>query len=214
MTRNDLVELASLAEPQMMKSAAMMMALTERYDPDFAKDVAKEVDDILKTAEEGFDATMEKISAAPSSAGAAVKDFAKGFGISAATAIVGGLAPSIARDIYDSAKSGLLGSRRYDAIIRANPDLTKRFDRSTLRRSFGSLNRYAPEFMADPVLGGQLLMSVATSPETTGTIIPGLISARKSLVDTKARQFDLRVPGLKHDATAGDKEKKSAARGP
>jgi hypothetical protein len=94
----------------------------------------------------------------------------------------------MATDLYDTAKRGLNKGRNFRHIMLANPEL-KKTDKERLHNAYDALHRYAPEFTADPMVGGSLLKSVIDLPGNEHTVIKDLINARKNLLDSKRSQY-------------------------
>lgn len=180
MTKQELVELASQSSPQKMEKTAAMMFLTEKLSPEYAAECAAEFNQILDAAEGGLNKLASK------------KETARAIGIAAAGTTAAALGTAIASDLYDAAKRGLTASSNFNAIVRANPSLLENHSKADLRRAFNTLHRYAPEMTADPNMGGQILAIGARSPESIHNLAKELVSVRKSIVDTKRKQFEPR----------------------
>lgn len=175
MTTADLLAAAEEARPDLMQKTAAMLGLLERLSPEHELEVRAELAKIASY-------TNEKVAAAEGYGPAAR------FGLAVGGTLLAGLAGSVATDMYDAAKRGLTKGTNFKRILRANPEL-KHFEKERLHNSFDALHRYAPEFTADPILGGSLLKSVAEVPGNEHVVIKDLINARKNLQDAKHTQF-------------------------
>jgi hypothetical protein len=95
----------------------------------------------------------------------------------------------MATDLYDAAKRGLTKGKNYRAIMQSNPEL-KGLDKARLTNTYNTIHMYAPEFTADPIMGGSLLKSVYDAgPGMDHVMVRELIGSRKNLQDTKHNQF-------------------------
>jgi hypothetical protein len=177
MTKTELIRAAGEAAPDLMQKTAAVMADLEATHPVFAKDMAKELDEVA-----GY--IVEKVASAGPVGYSPVARWAAGVG----SAVAGGLLIGAANDLYDTAKRGLTKKRNLTNIMKVNPDL-KQFDKVRLQQSYDALHRFAPEFTADPMVGGTLLKAVAELPGNEHTILKDLISSRKTLLEAKDKQF-------------------------
>jgi hypothetical protein len=181
MTREEILHSAGQAAPVLMQKAASILAQLELVDPLRAERLATEMGEVV-------DYTVEKV--ATTGYGPLAQ-----WGTALGTSIVGGVALSMAGDLYDAAKRGLTETKNFNAIMKANPEL-KAVDKKRLRASFDALHRYAPELTSDPLVGGSLLKSVAEVPGNEAVVIKDIISSRKNLVDAKFKQFRMNAPML------------------
>ncbi len=161
-------------EPSLMSKTAQMVALLGRIEADFVPDVLEEFNTILGVVQEKT---------------AALNVNWKPYAMAAGGTVAGGLLSSIATDLYDAAKKGLSKGRNYARIMEANPQLKREVDPKSLRMAYNSLHRFAPDFTADPLIGGALLKQVAELPQMSHKTIVELIGARKDIQDAKGRHF-------------------------
>lgn len=174
MQAHDILQAANEARPDLISKTASAIAILEKLSPGHASDLAQEMGTIISY-------TSEKTAAA---------DF-RNFGMGVAGTLVAGLGTAVASDLYDAAKRGLTKGQNFSRIMEANPELHARFkaDPKAMRMSFDTIHRYAPEFTADPILGGSLLLSAVESPSSSVAMIKDLVGARKSLREAKAKQY-------------------------
>jgi len=188
MNANELLAAAFEADPAAVEKTANALFVLERWESDFADELKNDISHITNH-------TMEKMAGA---------DWGK-FGLGVAGAALSGLGASVAGDLYDAAKRGLTKGKNFRAIMLNNPELQRSVDKKTLLNSFNTLHRYAPEFTADPMLGGQILKSMSEIPENQVTVIKDLLNARKTLREAKGKQFSF--GSSKADLNSGKSEK-------
>ena len=166
--------LQSIAEeqPVLMAKIAAALKMTETIDQDFAEDTAREFSVILEY-------TTEKVAAGWA-------DWGKGVAAMSAVSLAG----AVGSDLYDAAKRGLTASANFRRIMSGNEALAG-YDKKDVRRAFDSLHRYAPEFTADPSVGGQLIHRMLEVPNDQHNIIKDFVMARKNLRESKQRQFQM-----------------------
>jgi hypothetical protein len=172
---SEILKAAQEAEPELIEKVAKALYVLERIDPDFAADLTAELDAITEY-------TNEKVSADMTGG-------AKAWLGAAGGALALGLAGAMATDLYDAAKRGLTKGMNYRRIMEANPELKKNIPAKQLKSSFDTFHRYAPDFTADPNLGGQILKAMAEIPENQHQIVKDLLNSRKNLRDVKKGQF-------------------------
>lgn len=181
MTSEEILAAAHEANPDFVEKTAKALMVLEQWEPEFAKELAADIQTITTV-------TMEK------SAGAgldAIGQGAKMIGVGAGL----GLAGSVAVDLYDAAKRGLTKGTNLKRIMVNNPEL-QRSDKKALISSFNTLHRYAPEFTADPMLGGQILSRMIELPNDQLNLVKDLLSSRKTLLESKKSQFAMgKAPG-------------------
>lgn len=175
MESSEIIDFVGRHEPALMAKTAQMVALLGRIEPDFVEDTLKDFNTILGVVKEKT-AAMPEVNWKP-------------YMLAAGGTVVGGLASSIATDLYDAAKRGLSKGHNFKRIMEANPSLKKEVDQTNLRRAYNAVHRYAPEFTADPMVGGAILKRIATLPDYATTDILNLISSRKNLKDAKGNHF-------------------------
>jgi hypothetical protein len=73
--------------------------------------------------------------------------------------------------------------------MEANPNLKREVDKRTLSMAYDALHRYAPEFTADPLIGGALLKNISELPNMSHKTIVELIGAQKNMAEGKGRHF-------------------------
>ena len=185
MTAQELLNAAYEANPSYVEKTAKALYVLERTAPEFAEDLKKDIDTIT-------DVTNTKLAEG--------YKVMKSIAIGAGSMLGAGLAAAIATDLYDAAKRGLSKSSNYKRIMAANPGLLKGSDHKSLKDSFDTLHRYAPEFTADPMLGGQILKTMVEIPENQLTLIKDLLNARNTMRSAKASQFKPTPVGLKLEA--------------
>ncbi len=147
----DILQMAFDAEPEMMKEAAVSLALLQRIQPAFVPDV---VEDFQKIAKRVSEKTKE----------AGAKDFAKGVGFYAAGTVAAGLGLAIATDLYNAARKGLTQGRNFRRMMEADPELHGR-DRQRLQQAFRVVQRNAPDVASDPLAAAALTAKYMDAPE-------------------------------------------------
>jgi hypothetical protein len=177
MNPSEILTAAAEAKPELIEKVAMALFALEHIDPDFASELAGDIKSITEH-------TVEK-TAADMSGGL------KAFTAAAGGALAVGLAGAVATDLYDAAKRGLTKGLNYKRILDANPDLKKNYDGKDLKNAYGTFHRYAPEFTADPNLGGQILRAMAEIPANQKALVDDLLKARSNLRTSKEKQFKL-----------------------
>ena len=188
----EILQAVQEAEPQMLEKVALAIQALEHIDQGFAAELVQELSSITEY-------THEKIAGADMAAG--WKPWAVGVG----GAVAGGLALSVAGDLYDAARRGLTKGLHFRRIMNANPDLQK-FDQTDLKRAYSTFHRYAPEFTADPNLGGQILRSMTEIPQNQRAMVKDLLGDRKNLREVMEKQLrPLNIPlTLKSHAAEND----------
>jgi hypothetical protein len=184
-----MVKAAADARPDLMNKAAVAMMLLEKESPEFAADLAAEFN-LIATS------TVEKVAASGPSG---MSGYAKGV----AGLLGSALAGAVATDLYDAAKRGLTKGKNFNRIMDMNPDL-KRYDKGDLKKSYDTLHMYAPEFTADPNMGGQVLHRLVELPQDQHNMIKELINARKNLRDVKRGQFSSGSMAFSEDTSEKD----------
>jgi hypothetical protein len=174
MNLEEAIRLAHSSQPETMQKVAQSMAILEKLAPEFTVDVVSD---------------FQKIANVCDSKLAAVSALSVGAAIGTAAAV--GLGTALAGDLYDAAKRGLTKGRNFKRIMDSNPQLHEFTDKSKLRMVYDSLHRYAPEFTADPLVGGSMMTNLMNSPETSASIIANTIKGRKDLIDSRNNQFRL-----------------------
>lgn len=148
----------------------------------FRHEIASEMDDIIKIAE----AAQEKLAI----------DFggvARGMGSAAksmmghpaplfiASTVAGGVALSLAGDLYDAARRGLTKSRHWSAMLEANPDLADRAKEDpNVQVMFNTLHRFNPEFSGDPHVAASFVKAQLEYPDDVG-IPQNLVKAHNEI---------------------------------
>jgi hypothetical protein len=180
MMNRDILESAERAQPELMKKTAMAVGLIEKMAPEFLEDVLQEFEAISEV-------TLEKVASMPDS----IRKGAIGVAAIVGTGVAASLGSAIATDLFDAAKRGLTKGRNFRRIMEQNPNLRNEIhDKSRLKPAYDAIHRYAPDFTADPLIGGSLLKSLANQPSGNEyQLITNLLGSRKNLADVKNNQF-------------------------
>ncbi len=194
MTKEEILVEAGNAHPEMFEKVASLLSLTKRLEPEFADEAFDDINEVLDTTIRLMGEYDEKVktSAAASHAptfGQRVGGNFVDVGARVPAILAANFLTSVATDIYSLAKGALSKSSNYKAILAQNPALADRFSPTDLKRSFATLHRFAPEFTADPTLGGHLLSAMAETPENQMNIIKTLLDSRQKFLDAKGKQF-------------------------
>ena len=184
MNSQDLIVAANEERPDLMEKTAAILNVVGKFDPWFAQGILEDIDGVTQHA-------LYKVAASP----AAV------WGAAVGGTLLSGLLGSVATDLYDVAKRGLTKTRNFNEIMKVNPEL-RHIDKERLRRSYDALHRYAPEFTADPLLGGTLLSAVAKVPGNEHVVIKDLLNARKNLQDATHTQYRPGTVGIELESDA------------
>lgn len=144
----------------------------------FHKEVKEEMSGIMKQAEGALANFMNRY-------GRTAGEYLGGVGLAAGTAALGGIAMSLAGDIYGAAKRGLTKSRYYSSMLEQNPDL-REAPAERVQRAFSTLHRLNPEFSGDPTVAGAYVRSQAQLdlPQWNPNEMKTLIDSHKSLQDS------------------------------
>lgn len=190
MNSQELLKLANDSRPDLISDTAEAMIEIEEIDPDTFAEVKEDFELI-------FDVTHEKLGG--------VGDTARTFGTLMVGSALAGLGGAMATDLYDAARRGLTKGRNWNRIMEANPNLRKQVDDpKRLRTVYSTLHRYAPDFTADPMMGGAILKAMANLPEgSEANFVSNLISSRKNLIDARNNQFKFAPPKLSDDKPRG-----------
>lgn len=175
MTTEEILQAVAEGQPELMAKTAQIVAITERLHPDFVPGIVQDFETICSVVKEK--------TASDKATGW------KSYGIGVGAHVAGGLLSAIATDLYDAAKRGLSKGRNYQRIMEANPTLKRDVDRKSLSMAFDALHRYAPDFTADPLIGGALLKNIAELPNMSHKTIVELIGAQKNIAEGKGRHF-------------------------
>lgn len=184
----DILQLAHDADPEIMKEAALNLALLERVAPQFVPEVVEEFQKISqrvseKTKEAGFLSGVGK----------------NAIGVAAGT-VAAGIGLAIATDLYNSARKGLTKGRNYRRMMESNPELKEleQRDKKRFNTMFGVLHRNAPDLAADPFFSGAFMARTVAADkavEAGEEYIETLLKRQKLRMDTKADPFkSLKVP--------------------
>lgn len=177
MNTNEALDLCWKHQPELMNKTAQVMKLVEKLYPEQMEDMVGEFNTI-------FNILAEKTAAVDMSRN--LRDY----GLAIAGTAVGGLAGAIATDLYDAAKRKLTKGSNFRRIMEVNPNLKREVDKSRLNLAYDALHRYAPDFTADPLIGGALLKQIAELPDLSHKTILDLIGARKDIQDAKGKAFE------------------------
>jgi hypothetical protein len=182
--RQEILNLANDAQPELMDKVAKALVCIESFEPAFLTETLEEMKSIT-------DFTQEKVAASKAQAFTeAAKRGGKYVAGTLAASVALGLGGAIATDLFDAARRGLTKSRNFKRIMAANPDLKEKVDPKRLQLAFNALHRYAPDFTADPLVGGSALYSMATMPEGNEyNLVSSLIESRNKHLDAKGKAF-------------------------
>lgn len=100
-----------------------------------------------------------------------------------ATALVAGAA-NIVGDLYDTAKDSIMKSRRYKAMMDANPQL-RRLDSKLVQRSFNTLHTFNPQYAADPTVAGEFVAQRAQQQGLDFNTLKNIVDASKNTRPTR-----------------------------
>lgn len=192
MMNSEILEIAVKADPETMLKTAQALELIEKIAPEFLPEVFEDFETISSVTEENVKTAAAVLPNLPG-----LKNFYKGvetaIGVAAVvgTGIAASLGTHIAADLFDSAKRGLTKSRNFKRIMDNNPHLKNDLrDKSRIKPAYDALHRFAPDFTADPMVGGSLLMSMVNQPPGNEyQLIEKLIGSRKNLLDVKDKQL-------------------------
>jgi hypothetical protein len=169
MTRQEILEMANQARPDLMDKIARVVAVLSEKDPETAREVISDLNYVA-------DHTAEKAKTA------GIRPFAAAVGGS----IAAGLAHAVAGDLYDAARRGLTKTRNYSAMVGFHKELK---GDSNTSHNFATLHRFAPELTSDASLAGSLVGRMNRLPGDEMTVIRDAITARASLAKAKADLF-------------------------
>lgn len=178
MNSSELLAAAYKANPEYIEKTANALVVLEQWEPEFAAELMSDINTITSI-------TLEKTAGFGELAGKAALGIAGGVGL--------GVAGAVAGDLYDASKRALTKGTNLRRIMINNPEL-QRADKKALISSFNTLHRYAPDFTADPMLGGQLLTKMVELPHDQYNLVKEMLGARKTLGDSKRNQFSLGKP--------------------
>jgi hypothetical protein len=182
----DILQMAHEADPELMKEAALHLALLERVAPQFVPEVVEE-----------FQKISQRVSEKTKEAG--VKDFLTGVGKNAlgitAGTVAAGIGLAIATDLYNSARKGLTKGRNYRRMMEANPELKnieKQYGKERFNTMFGVLHRNAPDLAADPFFSGAFMSRTVPADKDLAAgeeFVETLLKRQKLRSDTKGDPF-------------------------
>jgi hypothetical protein len=175
MTTEEILKVVAEEQPEMMAKIAEILHATSTLFPALVPEVMQDFDTICSVVNE-------------KTAASGTPNF-RAFAIGAGGAAAGGLLSAITTDLYDAAKRGLTKGRNFSRIMEFNPNLKREVDKKQLSAAYNALHRFAPDFTADPMVGGALLKQVAELPQMSHKTIFELIGAEKNLNDGKGRHF-------------------------
>ena len=113
-------------------------------------------------------------------------DWGKGLAAMGASTLAG----SIASDLYDVAKRGLTASSNFKRIVDSNEQLGA-YEKKDVKKAFDTLHRFAPEFTADPSIGGQIIHRMMETPHDQHNIVKDFLAARNNLRNVRKSQFSM-----------------------
>lgn len=160
----------------------LMKTANEVKQSPFREEIVQELDGLIKKAGM-FDALKGGAQTVGKGVGA--------LGAAAGIAAAGGIAMSLAGDMYEAAKRGITKSRNYKSMMEANPTLAE-MPAKDVQKAFSVLHRFNPEFSADPTVSGawvtrQVQMTSGGNDVAYANMqeLSGLVGARKTIQDTK-----------------------------
>jgi hypothetical protein len=177
MTTEEILQAVSEGQPELMAKTAQIMAITERLHPEFVPGIVQDFETICSVVKE------------KTAQGNPAQPFIRPLALHVGGTVAGGLLGAIATDLYDAAKRGLSKGSNYRRIMEANPTLKRDVDKRQLSMAYDALHRYAPDFTADPLIGGALLKNIAELPNMSHKTIVELIGAQKNIAEGKGRHF-------------------------
>lgn len=175
MTHEDLLKEVGEFQPEVMAKTAQVIALSDKIAPEFTRDIFRDFEVILGTVQEK--------TASPT------LETAKKVGIALGSTVAAGIMSAVATDLYDAARRGLSKSRNFKRIMDANPSLKREVDGKKLTMAFNAIHRFAPDFTADPMVGGALLRNVAELPEMSFKTMQDIISTQSNINNAKSKHF-------------------------
>ena len=123
-----------------------------------------------------LNSSMEKAAGIPSTIG-------RSLAIGVPAMVIGGVAATLAGDMYDSIKRGLTKTRNYKNMLEANKDLSG--TDPSVKANFETLHRFNPEYSADPNVAGGYVRHAKQFPSDIG-MVHGLVSSRKAIRDSRS----------------------------
>lgn len=148
----------------------------------FRHEIAEEMNDIINAA----GGSVEKLAIDFGSAARGMGNAAKSMmshpaPLFIASTIGGGVALSLAGDLYDAARRGLTKSRHWSAMLDANPDLADRAKEDpNVQVMFNTLHRFNPEFSGDPHVAASFVKAQLEYPDDVG-IPQNLVKAHNEI---------------------------------
>lgn len=164
-----------VAEVAPDKYRFIVKTAAEVRESPFRKEIVDELDRLVKKA--GFMSAMQGMGGA---AGKALGTGAAAVG----GAVAGGIAFSLAGDMYDALKRGITKGRNYRTMMRENPDLADLPARN-VQRTFSTLHRFNPEFASDPMVAGSYVRRQAQYAEFDPKGLTDLVNSRKNIGDAR-----------------------------
>lgn len=153
MTTQELLKLAASESPDLVAATAAIMRELESA-PDFLADVLADFKTVTEKVE-----TKTKAASVKGWLGEVGNQAAK----TIATTAVVGLGLAAATDLYNAAKRGLSNKANWQRMMDANPHL-KEHPVEDVRRAFKTVQRFAPDIAADPMVAGSLTYRMAHAP--------------------------------------------------
>ena len=174
-------------DPRLQKQAGVSMnssALMQKV----AEVAPKEYNFILKTAEEVRlspfrDEIVRELQSSIEKAAGIPETIGRSLAIGVPAMIIGGVAATLAGDMYDSVKRGLTKTRNYKKMLAANQDLSS--EDPAVKANFETLHRFNPEYSADPNVAGGYVRHARQFPSDIG-MVHGLVSSRKAIRDSRS----------------------------
>ena len=150
MTTQELLKMAADANPELVEKIASTLQELEAIAPEFMEDFTEDADAIVGRVNEKTKEAAGFFSAEN------MKTLGRGVLSTAVTTAVLGVGMAVGTDLYNAARRGLTSGRNWKRMIHANPDL-KDIDLATARRSFKTVQKYAPDIASDPMTAGSLV---------------------------------------------------------
>lgn len=172
-THAELLQAAAEERPDLLEKVAKTLYVLENTDPEEASVLTEKIAAITGVAK-------EKIAG----------EFVDKALVGGAGMLLAGLGAAVATDLYDAAKHGLTKTRNFRRIVETTPEL-QQYDQGRVKSVYNALHKFAPEFTADPVLGGAVVANLAASPVgAEHTLLLQMVRARKELQEAKHKQID------------------------
>lgn len=185
MKNEQIFMLAGNAAPSVMEKTAQALAVLEGIDPWSVPDALSEMELIAETAVSG----MDKTASARGLTKEALSQMTRDIGVAAVGGVLATLGTAVAMDLYDAAKRGLSKGVNFKRMMETNPNL-RTMDKAKVRSAFDAVHRFGgPEYTSDPLAGGAMVKHLAELPEYSPEAVSKMVSARKSIIDSRSSQL-------------------------